>query len=64
MTATDSSGNVIKNSWVNQGNAYYYADADGIFLKGFQEINGKKQVLLQGFLTDKKVSYVQLNSIQ
>ncbi|WP_257152916.1 hypothetical protein [Bacillus cereus] len=42
MTATDSSGNVIKNSWVNQGNAYYYADADGIFLKGFQEINGKK----------------------
>ncbi|WP_243523673.1 N-acetylmuramoyl-L-alanine amidase family protein [Bacillus pseudomycoides] len=39
-TAYDSSGNVIRNSWVNQGNDYYYADASGVLLKGWQDIEG------------------------
>ncbi|WP_114556502.1 cell wall-binding protein [Bacillus sp. PF5] len=38
--AKDSSGNVIKNSWVNQGSAYYFADAEGALLTGWQDING------------------------
>ncbi|WP_242274829.1 N-acetylmuramoyl-L-alanine amidase family protein [Bacillus cereus group sp. BfR-BA-01310] len=41
-TAKDSSGNVIKNSWVNQGSNYYYAGSDGVFLTGWHEIEGKK----------------------
>ncbi|MDM5153653.1 cell wall-binding protein [Bacillus sp. DX1.1] len=41
-TAKDSSGNVIKNSWVNRGSDYYYAGSDGVFLKGWHEIEGKK----------------------
>ncbi|MEK4933805.1 MULTISPECIES: N-acetylmuramoyl-L-alanine amidase family protein [Bacillus] len=40
-SAKDSSGNVIKNSWVNRGDQYYFADADGIFLTGWQDIEGK-----------------------
>ncbi|WP_369902143.1 N-acetylmuramoyl-L-alanine amidase family protein [Bacillus manliponensis] len=40
--AKDSSGNVIKNSWINRGSDYYYADSDGVFLKGWHEIEGKK----------------------
>ncbi|MEH6890845.1 cell wall-binding protein, partial [Bacillus sp. JJ864] len=40
-SAKDSSGNVIKNSWVNRGSDYYYAGSDGIFLKGWHEIEGK-----------------------
>ncbi len=39
--AKDSSGNVIKNNWVNQGSAYYFADAEGALLTGWQEIKGK-----------------------
>ncbi|PEK00226.1 N-acetylmuramoyl-L-alanine amidase family protein [Bacillus wiedmannii] len=38
--AKDSSGNVIKNSWVNQGSAYYFADAEGALLTGWQDIKG------------------------
>ncbi|WP_369899472.1 cell wall-binding protein [Bacillus manliponensis] len=41
-TAKDSSGNVIKNSWINRGSDYYYAGSDGVFLKGWHEIEGKK----------------------
>ncbi|MFV8521669.1 cell wall-binding protein [Bacillus sp. SBS7] len=41
-TAKDSSGNVIKNSWVNRGSDYYYAGSDGVFLKGWHDIEGKK----------------------
>ncbi|MEH7458134.1 cell wall-binding protein [Bacillus sp. JJ1127] len=41
-TAKDSSGNVIKNSWVNLGSDHYYAGSDGFLLKGWQEFNGKK----------------------
>ncbi|MDT3494644.1 cell wall-binding protein [Bacillus toyonensis] len=41
-TAKDSSGNVIENSWVNRGSDYYYAGSDGVFLKGWHEIEGKK----------------------
>lgn len=41
-SAKDSSGNVIKNSWVNRGNQYFFADADGIFMTGWQIIEGKK----------------------
>ncbi|MEI4803279.1 cell wall-binding protein [Bacillus sp. FJAT-51639] len=41
-SAKDSSGNVIKNSWVNRGSDYYYAGSDGVFLKGWHEIEGKK----------------------
>ncbi|MGZ9785890.1 N-acetylmuramoyl-L-alanine amidase family protein [Bacillus pseudomycoides] len=39
--AKDSSGTVIKNSWVKQDNLYYYAGSDGILLEGWQEIEGK-----------------------
>lgn len=39
--AKDSSGNVMKNTWVNEGVDYYYAGSDGVFLKGWQEIDGK-----------------------
>uniref|UniRef100_UPI00402AEC2F N-acetylmuramoyl-L-alanine amidase family protein n=1 Tax=Bacillus sp. DX2.2 TaxID=3073452 RepID=UPI00402AEC2F len=39
--AKDSSGNVIKNSWVNQGSAYYFADAEGALLTSWQDIKGK-----------------------
>ncbi|MBE7106716.1 cell wall-binding protein, partial [Bacillus cereus] len=39
--AKDSSGNVIKNSWVNQGSAYYFSDAEGALLTGWQDIKGK-----------------------
>ncbi|MES5949175.1 N-acetylmuramoyl-L-alanine amidase family protein [Bacillus toyonensis] len=41
LIAKDSSGNVIKNSWVNQGSGYHFADAEGALLKGWQEIKGK-----------------------
>lgn len=40
LIAKDSSGNVIKNSWVNQGSAYYFADAEGALLTGWQDIKG------------------------
>ncbi|PFA32064.1 cell wall-binding protein [Bacillus cereus] len=40
LIAKDSSGNVIKNSWVNRDNAYSFADADGVLLTGWQEIKG------------------------
>ncbi len=39
--AKDSSGNVIKNSWVNRDNEYYFVDAEGVILTGWQEIKGK-----------------------
>ncbi|WIG44672.1 N-acetylmuramoyl-L-alanine amidase family protein [Bacillus toyonensis] len=39
--AKDSSGNVIKNSWINRNNEYHFADADGVLLTGWQEIKGK-----------------------
>ncbi|MFB5589664.1 N-acetylmuramoyl-L-alanine amidase family protein [Bacillus cereus] len=39
--AKDSSGNVIKNSWVNRGTGYHFADADGALLTGWQDIKGK-----------------------
>ncbi|MCM3738565.1 cell wall-binding protein [Bacillus cytotoxicus] len=39
--AKDSSGNVIKNSWVEQGRDYHYAGSDGVLLTGWQEIDGK-----------------------
>ncbi|WP_020062591.1 N-acetylmuramoyl-L-alanine amidase family protein [Bacillus sp. 123MFChir2] len=41
-TAKDSSGNVIKNSWVNRDDQYFFADADGIFMTGWQDIEGKR----------------------
>ncbi|QWH15399.1 cell wall-binding protein (plasmid) [Bacillus mycoides] len=41
-SAKDSSGNVIKNSWVNRGDDYFFADADGIFMTGWQDIEGKR----------------------
>ncbi|PEP11714.1 N-acetylmuramoyl-L-alanine amidase family protein [Bacillus wiedmannii] len=40
LIAKDSSGNVIKNGWVNQGSAYYFADAEGALLTGWQDIKG------------------------
>lgn len=43
-TAKDSSGNVIKNSWVNpysDSDFYFYAGSDGVFLKGWHDIEGK-----------------------
>lgn len=40
-SAKDSSGNVIKNSWVNRENQYFFADAEGVILTGWQEIKGK-----------------------
>ncbi|WP_044441241.1 N-acetylmuramoyl-L-alanine amidase family protein, partial [Bacillus mycoides] len=39
--AKDSSGNVIKNSWINRGTGYSFADAEGVILTGWQEIKGK-----------------------
>ncbi|OOG92292.1 cell wall-binding protein [Bacillus pseudomycoides] len=39
--AKDPSGNVIKNSWVNRGTGYHFADADGALLTGWQDIKGK-----------------------
>ncbi|WP_059038594.1 N-acetylmuramoyl-L-alanine amidase family protein, partial [Bacillus mycoides] len=39
--AKDSSGNVIKNSWVNRGTGYHFADAEGALLTGRQDIKGK-----------------------
>ncbi|MEN1939021.1 cell wall-binding protein [Paenibacillus sp. 102] len=42
-TAYNSSGKLIKNSWVNQGDqdpVWYYADSSGVLLKGWQEIEG------------------------
>ena len=41
LIAKDSSGNVIKNSWVNRGSDYHFADADGVLMTGWQEIEGK-----------------------
>ncbi|PEK17202.1 N-acetylmuramoyl-L-alanine amidase family protein [Bacillus wiedmannii] len=53
--AKDSSGNVIKNSWVNVSDNHYYAGSDGFLLKGWQEIDGETyyfqengNVVLQG----------------
>ncbi|HDX9580651.1 TPA: cell wall-binding protein, partial [Bacillus pseudomycoides] len=40
-SAKDSSGNVIKNSWINRGTGYSFADAEGVILTGWQEIKGK-----------------------
>ncbi|MBJ7961634.1 cell wall-binding protein [Bacillus cereus group sp. N28] len=40
-SAKDSSGNVIKNSWVNRENQYFFADAEGALLTGWQDIKGK-----------------------
>ncbi|AIW87894.1 cell wall binding repeat family protein [Bacillus mycoides] len=39
-SAYDSSGNLIKNSWVKGDEGYSYADSSGVFLKGWQEIEG------------------------
>ncbi|MEK0224219.1 N-acetylmuramoyl-L-alanine amidase family protein [Bacillus proteolyticus] len=39
--AKDSSGNVIKNSWINRGDGYSFTDAEGVILTGWQEIKGK-----------------------
>ncbi|MEK4581504.1 N-acetylmuramoyl-L-alanine amidase family protein [Bacillus sp. FSL R12-0074] len=39
--AKDSSGNVIKNSWINRGNGYSFTDAEGVIMTGWQEIKGK-----------------------
>ncbi|PEC22599.1 N-acetylmuramoyl-L-alanine amidase family protein [Bacillus cereus] len=39
--AKDSSGNVIKNSWVNRDGNQYYAGSDGILLTGWHEVEGK-----------------------
>ncbi|MEH6892353.1 cell wall-binding protein [Bacillus sp. JJ864] len=41
LIAKDSSGNVIKNSWVNKDSKYHFADAEGALLKGWQDIKGK-----------------------
>ncbi|MDP7980311.1 N-acetylmuramoyl-L-alanine amidase family protein [Bacillus sp. WLY-B-L8] len=41
LLAKDSSGNMIKNSWVNISDVHYYAGSDGFLLKGWQEIEGK-----------------------
>ncbi|ALZ64623.1 Toxin A (plasmid) [Bacillus cereus] len=38
--AYDSSGNLIKNSWVKGDEGYSYASSSGIFLKGWQEVEG------------------------
>ncbi|MDP7978933.1 N-acetylmuramoyl-L-alanine amidase family protein [Bacillus sp. WLY-B-L8] len=41
-TAKDSSGNVIKNSWVRYGgDHYHYAGSDGVFVKGWHDVEGK-----------------------
>ncbi|PFV07709.1 cell wall-binding protein [Bacillus cereus] len=47
-SAKDSSGNVIKNSWVNRGDQYFFADADGIFMTGWQVIEGKRYYFKEG----------------
>lgn len=39
--AKDSSGNVIKNSWVEFAGASNYAGPDGVFVKGWHDIEGK-----------------------
>lgn len=39
--AKNSSGTVIKNSWVNNGGNQYYAGSDGILLTGWHEVEGK-----------------------
>ncbi|NWK72587.1 cell wall-binding protein [Bacillus paramycoides] len=41
LIAKDSSGNVIKNSWINRGSDYHFADADGVLLTGWHELEGK-----------------------
>ncbi|MBE7106775.1 cell wall-binding protein [Bacillus cereus] len=55
-SATDSSGNVIKNSWVNRDDQYFFADADGIFMKGWQDIEGKRYYFNPNGLNLMKVS--------
>jgi glucan-binding YG repeat protein len=40
-SAKDSSGNVIRNSWVDIYGTHRYAGSDGIFLTGWKEIKGK-----------------------
>ncbi|MFN6592997.1 N-acetylmuramoyl-L-alanine amidase family protein [Bacillus sp. TD10] len=47
-SAKDTSGNVIKNSWVNRGDQYFFADADGIFMVGWQDIEGKRYYFKEG----------------
>ncbi|XMA23508.1 cell wall-binding protein (plasmid) [Bacillus bombysepticus] len=39
--AYDSTGDLMKNSWIKQSYNYLYAGSDGVLLKGWQEINGK-----------------------
>ncbi|QWH20873.1 cell wall-binding protein (plasmid) [Bacillus mycoides] len=39
--AKDSSGTLIKNSWVNRDGNQYYAGSDGILLTGWHEVEGK-----------------------
>ncbi|XLP22166.1 N-acetylmuramoyl-L-alanine amidase family protein [Bacillus toyonensis] len=65
-SAKDSSGNVIKNSWVNRDGEYFFADADGMFMSGWQDIEGKRYyfnpdgfILIQqsGSLIDGKYYY-------
>ncbi|MEX0139174.1 cell wall-binding protein [Bacillus nitratireducens] len=45
-SAKDSSGNVIKNSWINQGSGYHFTDAEGVILTGWQDIKGKTYYFL------------------
>ncbi|MED0993727.1 cell wall-binding protein [Bacillus nitratireducens] len=45
-SAKDSSGNVIKNSWINQGSGYQFTDAEGVILTGWQDIKGKTYYFL------------------
>ncbi|WIG34044.1 N-acetylmuramoyl-L-alanine amidase family protein [Bacillus toyonensis] len=40
LIAKDPSGNVIKNSWVNSNDHYYYANSNGYLAKGWQEVEG------------------------
>ncbi|MGG1343700.1 cell wall-binding protein [Bacillus toyonensis] len=40
-SAKDSSGNVIKNSWVAFSSSHYYAGSDGVFLKDWHDIEGQ-----------------------
>ncbi|MGR3779331.1 cell wall-binding protein [Bacillus paramycoides] len=44
--AYDSSGNLIKNSWVNKYDTYAYANSNGDLLKGWQEIEGNTYYFL------------------
>ncbi|XLP22007.1 N-acetylmuramoyl-L-alanine amidase family protein [Bacillus toyonensis] len=39
--AKNSSGDVIKNSWVAFATSHYYAGSDGVFVKGWHDIEGK-----------------------